>query len=202
MPGDPNKLVRLGKELVQLAHAMTGKGSVSFRRGESNSVSVILGLYSKSVKTFQATHLLCKAGFAEDAQSLLRCLVETLVNIKYVRKKDSEKRAMEYLLYTDIQDLKLMNAVENNPGLRGLFSEKGKKIIRARAKKAKKVMGEREFEKRYKAGAWHGKKIEKVFHDVGRQSLYDLPFRQGSRSVHATDFIDHFEMKKEGGFVL
>ena len=52
MPGDPNKLLALGEELVDLAHAMTGQGSVSFKDNEFGSVAVILGLYAKSVKTF------------------------------------------------------------------------------------------------------------------------------------------------------
>ena len=67
MPGDPNKLLALGEELVHLAHAMAGQGSVSLKEEEFRSVAVILGLFAKSVKTYQATHILCKAGFGEDA---------------------------------------------------------------------------------------------------------------------------------------
>lgn len=195
MPGDPNKLLTLGEELVDLAHAMIEQASVSFK--EFGSASVIVGLYAKSVKTFQATHALCKAGFAEDAQSLLRCLAEILAGIRYIQKEDSEKRAEEYIHYTSMQYLKLLNATEKNPGLKGLFSEDHRKMILGRAEKARKAMGEEEFERRYKKSAWHGRGIEEVFRIVDLQSLYDLPFRQGSASVHATDLFDH--IKFDGG---
>ncbi len=202
MPGDPNKLLALGEELVGLAHAMTGQGSVSFKEEEFGSAAVILGLYAKSVKTFQATHTLCKAGFGEDAQSLLRCLAEILADIRHIRKENSEKLAEEYIHYTSMQYLKLLNATEKNPGLKGLFSDNEREIIHTRAEKARRAMGEEEFERRYRKGTWHGRGIEEVFHSVDLQSLYDLPFRQGSASIHATDIFDHFEIGESREFVL
>ena len=202
MPAKPEQLLRLGEELVKLAHEMTAGGTIAFAEAEFETTSAVLGLYSKSVKTFQATHLLCGAGFGADAQSLLRCLAETLANIKYIRQEDSERRAAEYFYYTVMQDLKLMNATEQNPGLKGLFRDDMKSLVHERVKQAKRIMGEEEFEKRYEKGAWHGKKIEAVFRDVKLQSLYDLPFRLGARSVHATDIFSHFYLRDDGKFVL
>lgn len=195
-------LLEIGERLLGFALAMTGKGQVRLKEGELGFVAVILGLYTKAVKTFRAIHLLCVHGLCEDAQALLRTLSEILADIKYLAGEDKEDRARQYMDFIVIQDHKLIQATERNPGLRGMFPDETKALVQQRLASARGRMAEEEFEKRYKAGAWHGRKIEQVMCDVGMQTAYDLPFRQGSRAVHATDLFDHIVWKPAQGFTL
>lgn len=195
-------LLDIGDRLISLVLAMTGKGEVRLREGELGFVAVVLGLYAKAVKTFRAIHLLCVHGLCEDAQALLRTLSEILADIKYLAKGDAQARARQYVDFIVIQDQKMIQATERNPGLRGMFPDETKALVQQRIENARRRMPEKEFDRRYKAGAWHGRKIEEVMGEVGMQSAYDLPFRQGSRAVHATDLFDHIEWNPEHGFSL
>ncbi len=196
------KLLLTGTHLLNFALSMTAKEKVRMKEEELGFMAVVLGLYAKSVKTFRAIHLLCVHGLCEDAETLLRTLAEVLADIKYLAKEDREDRAEKYLDFTVIQDQKLINATEQNPKLQGMFPDDVKAIVRQRIDGAKARMNEEEFEERYKASAWHGRPIEQIMREVGMQSVYDLPFRQGSRAAHATDLFDHIEWKPENGFTL
>lgn len=210
LPGEESALsgteyeVRLGigNHLLAFALTMTGKGEVRLKEKEIGFVAVVLGLYAKAVKTLRAIHLLCVHGLCEDAQALLRTLAEILAHIKYIGTDDREGRARQYVDFIIIQDQKLMNATEQNPGLKGMFSDDDKTLVRQRIEKAKARMPEEEFKKRYEAAAWHGRRIEEVMREVGLQSAYDLPFRLGSRAVHATDLFDHMFWDPKNGFLL
>jgi hypothetical protein len=83
-----------------------------------------------------------------------------------------------------------------------LSGDDTKALVGQRLQDAKARMPEQEFDARYQASAWHGRKIEQVMRDVGMQSVYDLPFRLGSRAAHATDLFDHMHWSPETGFVL
>ncbi len=195
-------LLEKGDRLVLLALAMTGGGEARMREAELGFIGVVLGLYAKAVKTFRAIHLLCVHGLCEDAQALLRTLSEVLADIKYLAKEDQVNRAQQYLDFTVIQDQKMINATEQNPELRGMFPDAVRDIVQERIEDARRRMPEEEFKRRYNSGAWHGRGIEEVMHDVGMQSAYDISFRLGSRAVHATDLFDHMDWDPERGFVL
>ncbi len=210
LPGEESALARpeyethlvTGNRLLNFALGMTAKGAVRMKGEELGFMAIVLGLFAKSVKTFRAIQLLCVHGLAEDAQILLRTLSETLANIRYLARGDRENRARQYADFTVIQDQKLINSTEQNPNLQGMFPNDTKALVRQRLQDAKARMPEHEFEKRYQASAWHGRKIEQVMRDVDMQSVYDLPFRLGSRAAHATDLFDHMYWSPETGFIL
>ena len=210
LPGEESALSRpefesllvMGNHLINFALALTSKSEVRLKEQELGYVGVVLGLYAKSVKTYRAIHLLCVHGLCEDAEILLRTLVEILANIKYLTMEDREDRARQYLDFTVIQDQKLINATEHNPKLKGMFPDEVKAIVRDRIEGAEARISGEEFKRRYEASTWHGSRIEQAMREVGMQVAYDLPFRQGSRAAHATDLFDHFEWTPTHGFVL
>ncbi len=210
LPGEESALSRteyearlvIGNHLLVFALAMSGKGEVRSKKEEMGFVAVALGLYAKAVKTFRATHLLCVHGLCEDAQALLRTLSEILAHIKYIAKEDPEGRARQYVDFILIQEQKMINATEQTPGLRGTYSDADKAVVRGWIDEARKRMSEEEFNKRYDAAAWHGRRIVEVMREVNMQTAYDLPFRLGSRAVHATDLFDHILWDPERGFTL
>jgi len=194
--------LEIGDRLLAFALAMSGKGEVRMKGEEMGFVAVVLGLYAKAVKTFRAIHLLCAHGLCEDAQALLRTLSEILAHIKYLAKEDRDGRARQYVDFILIQQQKVINATEQNPGLRGIFSDTDKAVVRKWIDGARARMSEQEFNRRYEAAAWHGRRIEEVMREVNMQTAYDLTFRLGSRAVHATDLFDHMLLDPERGFTL
>lgn len=182
-----------GTRLLEIGVAMARNIRVRGRKPTGLFVTVVLGLYAKAVKTFRAILLLGKHGFGEDAIALQRCLVEILANIKYLDKKDSGNLAEQYWGFTDLQDHKMVQATERNPELQGMFPEHARLLIQQTIGSIKAQMAKHEFEKRYRDNAWHGRRIDEVMREVGLGSLYDVPFRLGSRSIHATNLMDDLD---------
>ena len=196
---------KLGDRLVSIALSAAGKNVVEGAGQDGprfGALTVILGLFAKSVKTFRSIHLLCERGYCEDANALLRALAEVMVTVTYIAKEDSESRAQQYLDFMSMQDRKLKNATEQNPGLKGVFTTHAIDQVEKMADAARKRMTDDEYERRYKKGCWYPDGIESLMHATGLQSVYDLPFRISSRAVHASDLLDHVEWKKDGSLVI
>lgn len=60
---------------------------------KSRYKNIILGFAGRSFKCFQAICLLCREGFAQDAQMLVRTMLENLINLKWIGK-EPERRSL------------------------------------------------------------------------------------------------------------
>lgn len=70
-------------------------------------MAVIL-LWSKATVTMQAIQVLCKNGFGEDALSLVRCLFEILISIRYLEKKP-KLRSKRFFQFYALQEKEYMD---------------------------------------------------------------------------------------------
>src|SRR6266571_4924342 len=79
--------------------AMTSAGSWTIRNARGlNSVVVqtMIGLLAKASKTFRSIQVLCERGLQEDANALVRVLLETTVAITFILQTKSRERALIY----------------------------------------------------------------------------------------------------------
>jgi hypothetical protein len=189
------RLVKLGETLFESCKPQINS------KDELLYFFIIMGLYTSADKTFRGILLLCKDGNWEVARALLRTLLETLTNIRYISKHDSIQRAKEYFCFSAINDMKMMRAIEANSFFKDMGMDELSQKARGNLDRAKEVLPE-DFPRLSRSKTWHGKKIETVMGDVGLQPAYDLVFRLTSQNIHATDAINHISLSQDRGLVL
>ena len=86
----------------------------------------IIGIFTKSLTTFQAIYILFKHYFCNNAENLCRILFEEMVNISYCSLGKDETR--RYLSLQTINKLKLINTV-NQKENKKYFTENDKEIF-------------------------------------------------------------------------
>lgn len=203
--------VRYAKELA----AMTGlhdavvsmmtaeKWTISRGGGTQRfTIEIILGLLTKACKTFRSIQVLCERGLHEDANALVRVLLETTVATLFVlqrRRRDkntnaltptAHERAITFFAYSLHQQLKMLNDWKQT---RGLKRQAPKRAIDA----AKKQIAE--LRTLLPAGTnfethWSGKgNLQNTVKALRADSLYAVLFRYTSSISHASDVGLHSE---------
>jgi Family of unknown function (DUF5677) len=169
-----------------------GQWMIRKRRGVSPFVvKTTMGLLTKACKTFRATQILCERGFREDANALVRVLMETTVAILFILQKRSKERTLIYHAYSLAQDIKMLNEWKNTRGLK----RKAPKAILKRANDA--LAG---YVKLLPAGTdvsrhWSGKpNLREAFKALRANATYATLYRYTSSISHASDFGVHFEV--------
>jgi hypothetical protein len=154
-------------------------------------VKTLMGLLTKACKTFRSIQILCERGFEEDANPLVRVLMETTVAIIFILQKKSKERAVIYHAHILAQNLRMLNEWKATPGLK-------RKAPKAMLKRVNDGLAEHMT--LLPAGTdvkhhWSGKRslreaVKALRHDVMYASLY----RFTSSSSHASDFGAHFQL--------
>ena len=113
----------------------------------------IIGIFTKSLTTFQAIYILFKHYFCNNAENLCRILFEEMVNIGYCGFGKDETR--RYLSLQTINKLKLINIV-NQKGNKKYFTENDK-------------------EKFFKEKSYNERKNELIsyLHSLGVKEIFD-----------------------------
>ena len=81
-------------------------------------VQTMMGLLTKASKTFRAIQVLCECGLHEDANALVRVLMETTVAIAFILQKKSKERTLIYHAHVIAQNIKMLNDWKNTRGLK------------------------------------------------------------------------------------
>ena len=94
------------------------------------TIDMILGLLTKSCKTFRSIHIRCERRLHEDAEALVRVLLETAVAVMFIlqsRRRDkktsilsptAQQRALTFYAFSLHQQLKMLKDWTNTPGLK------------------------------------------------------------------------------------
>jgi hypothetical protein len=80
--------------------------------GMSRVQFFVLFQFVKSLKTARAVHRLFSTGFDEDAEMLLRVLVEQAIVVHWMRTEDSDAKARAYALYLRQNRLKILQTAQ------------------------------------------------------------------------------------------
>ncbi|MGH9681513.1 MAG: DUF5677 domain-containing protein [Candidatus Acidiferrales bacterium] len=156
----------------------------------------MVGLLIKACKTFRAIQILCERGFCEDANALVRVLMETTVAIGFILQKKSKERALIYHAHGIAQNIKMLNEWKNTPGLK-------RKATKAVMKQANDALAG--YMTRLPAGTdvkrhWSGKpSLQEAVKALRGDALYATLYRFTSSISHASDFGIQFEVDPFNG---
>lgn len=151
-------------------------------------------LFSKAFKTYKGINILCKEGYGQDAGILLRSLFEIYVNIAYISKDESEKRAKRYYEYSYIKKQHLVELFDNYRLEKEGFKDAGQSIQRNREEIYKlynKVKGNYKNENGGKDEFhWSGKSIKRMASECGLGTDHAYVFFIFSQLVHSSSMTE------------
>lgn len=175
-----------------------------------------VALYVKACKQYRSVQILCEKGMGSDADSLVRNLFETMVNLVFVlkprvtlrkdgepvdvpgRKFPSKLRARLYLVYGARQLRKTVNAWARTSGLKRLASAGPDQADRMWQGMEKEIGPE--WSKRQRDGRGvAGLSLVHLAESLGLSKDYAIVYRTGSSSVHATDPLKHIDIQSADG---
>lgn len=175
------------------------------------TVDIIMGLLTKACKTFRSIQVLCERGLHEDAEALVRVLLETTVAVLFIlqgRRRDrkskalsptAQQRALTFYAHSLHQSLKMLREWKNTPGLKrkatkAMLENTGDAI----ATVTNFLPAGTNFEKH-----WAGKGgFQQAVQALRREPLYAVLYRHTSAISHASDVGLHFERDKATGQLI
>ena len=162
-------------------------------------VETMMGLLTKACKTFRSIQILCERGLIEDAEALLRVLMETTIAVAFILQKKPRERARIYHAHTVVQSIKMLNDWKNTPGLKRKAT---KKMIReannALASWAKGLPPGTDVKHH-----WSGKpNLQDALKALRGDVIYATLYRFTSSISHASDFGAHFEIEPASGDLI
>lgn len=157
---------------------------------------IMMGLLTKACKTFRSIQILCERGLIEDANALVRVLMENTVAIAFILQKKPRERARIYYAHTIAQSIKILNDWKITPGLKRKVT---KKVIKeandALAAGAKGLPVGTDFKHH-----WSGKRnLQEAVKALRGDVMYATQYRFTSSIAHASDFGAHVEIEQASG---
>lgn len=204
-------------ELLRLAIRMTEKDHLKIHEADLVFAFVALGLYSKACKTFRAIHILCTKPLGEDANTLLRVLMETSINVYYIAA-DKKVRSQLFIDKMIKNSHRLGMIIKQNKKLRsmGFIPEDGWSKVKEMVKEIKKNTPKESFlknlkkiiienilnEKIMKVSTWSGESLQNMAYKTGLRDIYDLTNPLTSRAIHSEDIPEHVDFDEKTGIYL
>jgi len=170
------KLYKLNERLhklatTQMANDLNGLDNKSF------FATFILG---KAYKTHEATMLLCKHGYGEDAFMLSRTLFELMVLMSYILADNTEGRLMRYAEYDWVTRKQMFDYVVTKDQILKSINEKiGSGIVEPNIlalieAEYKRVMGKYKYDFRK---SWSDKSMQAMAEEIGRGDAYKTVYK-------------------------
>lgn len=197
MKEEMNTLLSLNKQLHDLVE---GKLQQDITDGNDKDffMAFIIG---KAFKTYEATWLLCRSGYGEDAFMLSRTLLELMVTASYVLQDDTEDRLMRYMSHDWVTRKKMYDYVATKDEL---LAELNKEIESGNRKNTLAEV-EEEYKKvmekyKYKNGTWSDKNIKGMCEAIDRVDLYNTVYNLQCTIGHtnARSMNDYIKITEEG----
>jgi len=189
--------IDINKELQAVCEKMVARLSPRGERDEVTSWEhvwehIVVGFFKKGTRTLRATNILIEDGLWEQAQILARVLFELRVNVDcfVIMAADDDiavcHRVLDSMMLEKIKQLEASNYAGLGMIPRGVTREdfnKKLKEIRARYSSS-------EIKKLRKYG-FTGLSIENRAKLAGHEDAYQIVYRNFSRNVHSTDYVEH-----------
>jgi hypothetical protein len=166
-----------------------GSWTVSRTRGLTPNVArTMMGLLTKALKTFRSIQILCERGLHEDANALVRVLMETTAAILFILQKRSRERTLIYHAYGISQGIRMLNDWKQTAGLKRGARIRIVKALTATLADAQKNLPGIEVTRH-----WSGKPnlYEAMKTLRGGRVMYAMVFRHTSSFTHGSDFGAH-----------
>jgi hypothetical protein len=156
----------------------------------------VIGQLTKACKTFKSIQYLCERGNHEDANALVRVLLESTTSILFILEKNSTDRALMYHAHGMHQEIRMLKHWREIPTLAPLATDE----LMAQAQ-----AGLDSYIKRLPAGTdisrhWSGMRgMDAVLKSLGYEETYATSFRFSAAIIHGNDFGAHFEVDAAAG---
>jgi hypothetical protein len=175
------------------------------------TIDILRGLLTKACKTYRSIQLLCERGLHEDANALVRVLLETTVAVLWIlqrRRKDKKtvaltptahQRAITFHAYSMYQQLKMLKEWQKTPGLK---RKAPKRIVEQATKQIAELRvmlpAGTDFE-----SYWSGKgNLPNTMKALKQDVLYATLYRTTSATSHGSDLGAHFEYDPSTGHLI
>jgi hypothetical protein len=175
------------------------------------TIDIIRGLLTKACKTFRSIQILGESGLHEDANALVRVLLETTVAVLFIlqrRRREGKtkaltptahQRAIIFYGYSLHQQLKMLMHWKKTPGLKRQATKSAiKRTEDAIAQVKKYLPAGASFE-----GHWSGKGgFRQAVEALRADPLHAVLYRHTSAISHVSDVGLHFEQDPETGELI
>lgn len=153
-------------------------------------VETMIGLLTKACKTFRSIHILCERGLYEDANALVRVLMETTIAVIFILQKKSRDRARMYHAHGLAQSIKMLNEWKTTRGLKRQVTKKMlKQATDALADSMRNLPPGTDVKHH-----WSGKRnLLEAMRELRADMIYATLYRFTSSISHASDFGTQFE---------
>ena len=159
-------------------------------------IATMIGLLTKACKTFRSIHILCERGLHEDANALVRVLMETMVAVLFILQKKSRERARIYQAHGIAQGIKTLNEWKATPGLRRRATKRTIKQMTDALTVYMKGLPTGTDVKHH----WSGKRsLQEAVRALRADAMYATLYRFTSSISHASDFGAHCEIESASG---
>lgn len=136
----------------------------------------------KALKTSQAIRSLFVNGFDEDAEALLRVMVEQAIRVRWVHAEDADGRVQAFAQYLHHQQFLRLEAVRQYLPEADLSKLPLEQI----------EAGHNAYVESEKAKKWKNLgSVEKIAGQVNMTMSYELAYRRGSDMIHTNPIIEH-----------
>ena len=199
MTEEINILLKFNKELHDLVDS---KLLLDITDGDNKAFFTAFAI-GKAFKTYEATGILCRSGYGEDAFMLARTLFELMVTSAYILQDTTEDRLTRYISHDWVTRKKMYDYVVSNESL---LAGLNKEIESGRQNTVAEV--EAEYKKvrktyKYKNGTWSDKKIDEMSESIGRLDMYKTVYKlQCSLSHTNARSINEYVSVTEEGTIL
>ena len=153
---------------------------------------IVRGFLAKGTRTLRAVNLLTEDGLWEQAQIMARVLFELRVNFDYLLKLASEDtpdacaRVMDAMMLDKIKQLEASQyaGLDQIPG--GPSRHDFQQVLeRIQSRYSKSEIS------RLRRYGFTGLSLEDRAREVGHELTYQIVYRNFSRNVHSTDYVEH-----------
>ena len=183
-------LKKLCREVAKLAAEI--EKDLRTRQPETASQAAGLYMFAKGYKSFQASRLLFREGFWQDAASIGRTLLELGFQARWLNQ--NPERAGRLFLRHELRDrLKL---------LRGLRSSASAEIRIKAVAFLEKLNSASDFDRSWQN--WWSKEsnVAKLAQEVDLSPTYDLLYRPLCWFVHSSPFANAYYLREKGGNIF
>lgn len=197
MKEEMNILLSLNKQLHDLIEDKLQQ-DIPDGNNKDFFMAFILG---KSFKTYEATGLLCRSGYGEDAFMLARTLLELMVTASYILQDDTEDRLMRYISHDWVTRKKMYDYVATKDellaGLNKEIESSNRDNTLAEVDEGYKKVMEKY---KYKNGTWSDKSIKGMCEAIGRADLYHTVYSLQCTIGHTNvrSMNDYIKITNEG----
>ncbi len=175
----------------------------NIKRNDMTLFQKILGyIYCRASLTVKSIFHLANIGHVHDADNILRTLLETVVNMRYI-KNDPEKRAKMYWYFGCLRNKQLAEKIIKDvsysaylrDGFKELYPEIQRQLEECRDYFPRDEEGK--IPNKYYRN-WSGKSIRAMAKEIGMGDYYNQPYYMHSIKSHGSieSFQDFFDINK------